>query len=88
MNEFSLKCTLQMKMPTKIIDSYHYLNMVHGKSAEANISTSADCSDNIREAKRKFSLCGRVEHPELRGGKLKVHERLCQSFHFQINELC
>lgn len=57
-----------MKMLSKIIDRYHYLNMVHNKSAESNIFTSADYSDNVREAKRKFFYVERAEHPE-RGGK-------------------
>lgn len=56
-----------MEMLSKIIDRYHYLNMVQNKSAESNISTSADYSDNVREA-RKYFYVERAEHPE-RGGK-------------------
>lgn len=55
-------------MLPKIVDRHHYLNMVHNESAESNIFTSADYSDNVREAKRKFFFyVERAEHPEQGG---------------------
>ena len=54
--KFSSNWTLKIEMPSKIIDGYHYSNMGHNRSADLDIFTSADHSDIIREAKRKFSL--------------------------------
>lgn len=77
-----------MKMRPKIIDRYHYLNMVPNKSAASNIFTSADSSDNVREARRKLFYVG-GERSILNGeeSKLEEHERICKPFDFQINEI-
>lgn len=52
-------------MKMLIVDRY-YLNMVHNKSAESNIFTSADHADNV--GGKKFSSVGGLKYPE-RGGK-------------------
>lgn len=79
-------------MLSKIIDRYHYLNMVHKKSAESNIFTSADYSDNVREAKRTFFFffCNVERERSIlhkKESKLEGHERICKPFDFQINEI-
>lgn len=56
----------------KIIDRYHYLNMVHNKSAESNISTSADYSDNVRES---FPMLRKQSILNEEKSKLEGHER-------------
>lgn len=76
-------------MLPKIFDRHHYLNMVHNESAESNIFTSADYSDNVREAKRTFFFSMLRERSILNREECKVegHKIICRSFDFQINEM-
>lgn len=70
-------------MKMLIVDRY-YLNMVPNKSAESNILTSADCSDNV---KKFFSVGGEWNILNEEESKLERHERICKAFDFQMNEI-
>lgn len=69
-------------MKMLIVDRY-YLNMVPNKSAESNILTSADCSDNVK----KFFSGGEWNILNEEESKLERHERICKAFDFQMNEI-
>lgn len=70
-------------MLPKIFDRHDYLKMVHNKSAESNIFTSADFSDNVIffPIWREWSILNREEC------KVGGHERFCRSFDFQIDRM-
>lgn len=69
-------------MKMLIVDRY-YLNMVPNKSAESNILTSADCSDNVKKvfSGGEWNILNEEE------SKLERHERICKAFDFQMNEI-